>query len=402
VSEESDLRTSASEKRLRPLYLTAYFQGFVLWYAIDKLFMRAIGFNNETVAITTIIYILAMMTSSVPLGILADRWSRKGVLHIATMALIASSVVCGLSWSVWSYTAGYVLWAVFFGCYLGTYDSIVYDVLVEETGSADEFERYYGKVQAYNSAALVLGALTCAAIARFMSLRAEFWLSVPFSCCALASLRTFREPVLHRRQAAVRVTTQFAQVVRAISQGTDVRWIVLCLVCNSVAMRLVLEFNQLWFIALAMPVSWYGPAVALLYLGIGSGGLLARKLRPATIAVVGFLTLAASFGLMVHVPVVVVLAEPAVIVGIIALDVVVSRYLHDALPSAIRAGASSAAGIIGWGAFIPVALAFGAISRKLGMASASWLVTGALSVMVASLCVILYRRAGDSYPRGDR
>ncbi len=392
MSEATDLRISTPEKRLRPLYVTAYFQGFILWYAIDKLFMRTIGFNNETIAITTIVYIVAMMTTSVPLGILADRWSRKGVLHIATMALIASSIVCGLSWSVWSYTAGYALWGVFFGCYMGTYDSIVYDVLIEETGSADDFERYYGKVQAYNSAAFIIGALACAIIARLMSLRAEFYLSVPLSCCALASLRTFREPILHRRRAAVRITTQVAQITRAISQRTDVRWIVLCLVANSVAMRLIVEFNQLWFIALVLPVSWYGQAVALLYLGFGSGGLLARNLRPATIALVGVLTLGATFGLMVHVPGVVVIAEPTVIAGIISLDVVVSRYLHDALPSTIRVGASSAAGILGYGAFIPVALAFGVISRSFGMARASWLVTGSLLVMVVSLCVVLYRR----------
>ena len=54
----------------------------------------------------------------------------------------------------------------------GTYDSIIYDVVLEETGSPDSFEKHYGRVQMYDSTAFILGALVSAGVAHYASLRA--------------------------------------------------------------------------------------------------------------------------------------------------------------------------------------------------------------------------------------
>ncbi len=94
------------KKRLRPLYATGFIHSFVLWYSIEKLFMRSVGLNDYLITIATLVYIVVMMTANIPLGILADRWSRKGVLYIATCALIGSSLVCGLSHGLAMYAAG--------------------------------------------------------------------------------------------------------------------------------------------------------------------------------------------------------------------------------------------------------------------------------------------------------
>ena len=74
-------------KRLRPLYATGFIHGFALWYAVEKLFMKSIGFNDFLITIVTITYIVVMTAANLPLGVLADRWSRKGVLYLATCAL---------------------------------------------------------------------------------------------------------------------------------------------------------------------------------------------------------------------------------------------------------------------------------------------------------------------------
>jgi len=83
-------------KRLRSLYATAFIHSFVLWYSIEKLFMRSVGLNDYLITIATLVYIVVMMAANIPLGLLADRWSRKGVLYLATCALIGSSLVCRL------------------------------------------------------------------------------------------------------------------------------------------------------------------------------------------------------------------------------------------------------------------------------------------------------------------
>src|SRR5690349_4677523 len=175
-------------KRLRPLYLTGFIHSFVLWYSIEKLFMRSVGLNDYLITIATLVYIVVMMTANIPLGLLADRWSRKGVLYIATCALIGSSVVCGFSHGLVLYATGISVWGLFYAAYAGTYDSAVYDVVLEETGTAEAFERCYGRVQMCEATAFITSALLSAVVARYFSLRVEYFLTIPFTCCAFLTL----------------------------------------------------------------------------------------------------------------------------------------------------------------------------------------------------------------------
>jgi predicted MFS family arabinose efflux permease len=380
------------ETRLRPLYATGFIHGFALWYSIEKLFMRSIGLNDYLITIATLVYIVVMMIANIPLGILADRWSRKGVLYLATCALIAASLICGLSHGLAMYAAGISVWGIFYAAYAGTYDSVIYDVVLEETDSADSFERYYGRVQMYDSAAFILGALLSAGVARFASLRLEYFLTIPFTCCAFFTLRRFREPSLHRKAPESRLAGHLGQILRSATKA-KVALIVVALVANCLAMRLLFEFCQLWYLGLALPAVLYGPSFALLYSGAWSGGALADRLRDGrTVVLAAFGTLAIAAGLFIRIPVVVIVAQTAAIIGITVLNIALTRYLHDAMPSNIRAGASSVVSTIGYGVFIPAALGFGLTARAHGIFEASVFVVGALVVMCATLSVIVVKR----------
>jgi MFS family permease len=78
---------TALDKRLTPLYAAAFFHGFVLWYAIEKLFMHTIGFNDTGIGVMVAAYCAVILLAETPTGILADRWSRKGILVLASVML---------------------------------------------------------------------------------------------------------------------------------------------------------------------------------------------------------------------------------------------------------------------------------------------------------------------------
>src|SRR5579863_9196721 len=362
-------------KRLRPLYATSFIHSFVLWYSIEKLFMRSVGLDDYLITIATLVYIVVMMVANIPLGVLADRWSRKGVLYVATCALIGSSVVCGFSHGLALYATGISVWGLFYAGYAGTYDSAVYDVVVEETGSAGAFARCYGRVQMFEATAFITSALVSTVVARYASLRAEYFLTIPVTCCAFVTLHRFREPRLHRTVPRVHLAAHLGQVVRGTARGTaggKVGWIVAGLVANCVVMRLLIEFYQLWYLGLALPVIFYGPCCALMYCGAWSGGALATWLRDGrTVLLVACGTLVISAGLFVRVPGVVVGAQVATIFGVTVLNIALTRYLHDAMPSTVRAGAASVVSTIGYGVFVPTALAFGLYSRGHGIFAGS-------------------------------
>lgn len=372
-------------RRLRPLYVTAFIHGFVLWYSIEKLFMRSIGLNDYLITVATLVYIAVMTLANIPLGMLADRWSRKGVLYVATCALIASSLVCGLSHGLVAYAAGISAWGVYYAAYAGTYDSVIYDVLMEETGSADGFGRCYGRVQMFDSAAFIMSALLSAYVARYASLRVEYFLTVPFTCCAFLTLRRFREPSLHLRAPGGHLLAHLGQILRAATRA-EVGWIVVALVANCVTLRLLIEFCQLWYLGLALPAALYGPGCALLHSGAWGGSALAGRLRSGRVVLVAALaTCASATGLFARSPAMVIGAQVAVITGVTPLNIVLTRRLHEAMPSNIRAGASSVVSTIGYGVFVPATLGLGLVSRAHGIFEASVFVAGPLGVMCLSV-----------------
>ncbi len=394
----STLAARPIETRLRPLYATGFIHGFALWYAVEKLFMKSIGFNDFLITIATITYIVVMTTANIPLGVLADRWSRKGVLYLASCALITGTVICGLSHGFWMYVAGLSVWGLFYACYTGTYDSVIYDVVLEETGSADSYEHWFGRVQMYDSVAFITGALASALVAHFASLRAEFFLTIPVTCCAFLTLHRFREPSLHKAAERARLGAHLGQLWKAMTTSPGVAWIAACLVCNLLAMRLLFEFMQLWYLGLALPAALFGPSFALVYGGSWMGGKFADRLRgPAIIMTAGLLVLAASAGLFFRVAVVAVGAQVLAITGIIALQVVLSGYLHDAMPSSIRAGASSVVSTASMLAFLPVALGFGVVARDESIFRASWFVIAAIAGMAVALAVVVSPNLASRY-----
>ncbi|HEU4397547.1 MAG TPA: MFS transporter, partial [Actinomycetota bacterium] len=87
-------------RRLLPLYAATFLQNLALWVPIEKLFMTTIGFNPASIGVMAAVYAVVVPVLEVPSGVLADRWSRRGVLMLASIAAILSVLIGGLSQSV--------------------------------------------------------------------------------------------------------------------------------------------------------------------------------------------------------------------------------------------------------------------------------------------------------------
>src|SRR5215213_11707449 len=144
-------RSSDLHRRLLPLYAAAGLQGFMLWIPVEKLFMNEIGFDAAAVGLMAAAYAAIVPLVELPSGLLADRWSRRGVLIIADLALFASVLVGGLSQDVPTYIAGAMVLGIYFAMYSGTLDSMVYDTVLAETGDSERFERMIGRARAVES-----------------------------------------------------------------------------------------------------------------------------------------------------------------------------------------------------------------------------------------------------------
>jgi MFS family permease len=388
--------TDTLGRRLVPLYAAVFLQNLALWVPIEKLFMTTIGFNAASVGVMAAVYAVVVPVLEVPSGILADRWSRRGVLILASIAGALSVLVGGISQNVAVYMISAAFLGVFFALQSGTLESVVYDTVLDATGASEAFERTIGRLRLVESVALVASALAGGAIAQIASLRATYFLTAPLLLASTVVLQWFREPRLHKAEERQPLRRQVATTYRTILARGQLRAVVALTVVGSVLMQGMLEFGPLWLVALLVPAFLYGPHWAGLTAALGLGGLLgahawitrrwaAWLVAAAIVACCVVLAVSRRALLVVGVQVLLTLL-------VVAVSIPVTRRLHDAVPSAIRAGVASGVGTLTWLVFVPFALGFGVVSERAGVDQAGWLLA-AIGVVAGLLMAVVLPRA---------
>jgi MFS family permease len=384
--------TASIRRRLLPLHVAVALQGFMLWVPVEKLFMNEIGFDAATVGIMAAAYAALVPLVEIPSGVLADRWSRRGVLVVASSSLMLTALVGGLSHSVPLYIVSALILAVYFAMYSGTMEAVVYDAVLEETGDSDGFERWIGRVRFVESATLVTSSLAGGVLAGLATPRLTYFLTVPFALASIAALLRFEEPQLHKTEQTPSLRSHIAVTYRTIARRRDLLPAIVLTVLTALMLQVIFEFGPLWLLASGTGAGLYGPFWAGLVSALGLGGLLAGRVRldrPVTLtATIAVLTLATWALTMTRNLVVVTTAQVAVAVVVVMVSIYVSRVLHDAVPSSVRSGVVSGVGALSWITFLPVSLVFGQVSKHHGVDMAAWMIT-ALALVASAVLVKL-------------
>lgn len=352
-------------RRLLPLYVASFAQGLVLWYAIEKVFMDSIGFDASQITVVVIIGSVVGLLLEFPSGIMADRWSRKGVLGLSYAALAVVSLLFGLADNVLEYTLASVVFAVYVALQSGVNDSIVYDTLLEETGSRKRYEKYYSYVAMFASAGLVIGSLLGGLVGDLIGLEAAYFLSVPGAVAAVISLVFLKEPTLHKKTVAGKLSEHVRETMKLVTQPGMFRLLLAAILSFGILHMVLFSIDQLWPLALALPVLWYGPLNAALLLGYGIGAPLAAKIsgnKVRTYVVAALAVLFMALLTVANMPIIAV-AQTGGIIALTALLIVLYGKMHDNLPSRLRSGSSSAVSTLRTLAYLPFVYVFGIVTE---------------------------------------
>ncbi|HEX3332872.1 MAG TPA: MFS transporter, partial [Acidimicrobiales bacterium] len=320
---------------------------------------------------------------------------------LATLALAASSLVGGLSTSPAMYVGSAALLGVFFALNSGTADSIVYDTVIEVTGSADAYEKWIGRIHVVEASALVVSALLGGLLAALSSARITYLVTVPLVATAILAFRRSREPQLHRTAERVRFREQATATVRVLTADRALRPVIALTALSAVVATVIFEFGPLWLVSLHARASLYGPYWALLVSTGGLGGWLASRARldrpGAAIGLGATLVLAAVVPALSDSLTLVISAQIVVALAAAMIGVRASRLLHDAVGSHLRAGVSSGAGTLSWLTFLPVSVLFGRLSSGYGIQTAALLLV-VLAVATAVLMAQTTLRSRRTVP----
>ncbi|HEU0286339.1 MAG TPA: MFS transporter [Nocardioidaceae bacterium] len=380
--------SAALHQRLLPLYFATFLQGVWLWVPVEKLFMNQIGFDAAAVGLMAAVYAAVPPLAEVPSGVLADRWSRRGVLVVASFAAMVSVLVGGLSTSVPMYFVSALFLGVYFAMRSGTVEAVVYDTVIEMSGNSEQYEKKVGRVRMIESAALVSSALAGGLLAEATSARLMYFLTIPFTALSIVALLRFREPRLHEADEQTSLRRHLRVTYQTLTRRGQLRAVIALAVLTSLVMTTIFEFGPLWLLALGAAAAFYGPHWAGLMSTFGLGGMLAGRLRfdrGTTVAPVSAVVVFASLVLTTSRSILVVtLAQIVLVLLMMAASIHITRLMHDAVPSAIRAGVASGVGAVSWIVFLPFAVGFGFVSQTYGVEAAGWMVV-AVSVLVSGL-----------------
>jgi len=229
-------------RRLAPLIGAAFVGGVALWVPVEKLFLAELGFTPQAVGVMAAAYAGVVPLLEIPSGILADRWSRRGVLLVGNLGMFASVLVGALSVNVASYVVAALLLGVYFAMQSGTFDAIVYDTVLEEDGNSERFESILGRVRMLESAALVVGALGGGALAAVTGPRITYVATLPFVAVSTMLVLAFREPRLHEAGESRSLRQHLAVTVGVLRHERRLLPIAALLVLTSILTQGIFEF----------------------------------------------------------------------------------------------------------------------------------------------------------------
>jgi MFS family permease len=317
---------------------------------------------------------------------------------LGCVALAASSLLGGLSQNVIAYILAAMILGVYFAFSSGTVDSVVYDTVVEHTGSNELYETWSGRTRAVESAAVALSALAGGVLAQYTSTRLTYFATVPLVGLAVIGFLRFEEPRLHQAAERVSLRRHVALTFRTMITSRVVLCVLLLVAAGGLLSQAVFEFGPLWLVEVEAPAVVYGPYWAVLVSTLGVAGLLIGKLdldRRLLLAVLIILSLVTALLLTWTRSLPLLISAQVVLALVLAIiSIHASRLLHDAVPSSVRAGVSSGGGTLTWTLFLPFSLLFGWVAAENGINWSGFMLAGAAVVLAVLLVISVHASRG--------
>jgi predicted MFS family arabinose efflux permease len=119
----------------------------VPYYPLYALLFLDTGLSGAQVSLLFAVWSVTGLLTEVPAGVLADRWSRRGVVVLAGVLQAAAFVVWTAAPAPWTFAVGFAVWGVSGALVSGAAEALVYEGLAA-AGAADAFTRVHGRMTA--------------------------------------------------------------------------------------------------------------------------------------------------------------------------------------------------------------------------------------------------------------
>lgn len=385
--------------RIHKIYLSNFLTGLVFWYGIEKLFMGSIGIDAVGVGIATAVLISFNLIFDIPSGILADRWSRKGMLIVSAIALALCSVVSGVSNGLWPYILGDILYGLYAVATSGTYQALTYDILHEER-RADQYSKISGRAYALFLVGAGVANIASGFIAQATSMRTAFFITVASCVVNIAVISTIKEPTFHKTEAKARVIAQLGQITKTLAQVGLLRALAIIMGALAVVELFKSEFGQLYMLRYVNDLELMGLLWAAYAFTWALGSMIAHRFHDrltllvlaSTVPFVAMVFIDNAFSL--------VLFMVQAVASAALINQIETRVQH-ATPSSVRASILSVLSALGRAAAVPASFLLGWLFKDFGALAAVQFIAGVCVAVLLFWFLSSSRRLSKHSARGS-
>lgn len=263
---------------IRKIYLSNFLTGLVFWYGIEKLFMGSIGISAIGIGAATAVFLVFNLIFDIPAGIVADKWSRKGILAISAAALAVCSLLLGSSHGLLMYAVGEIFYGIYIVSTSGTYNAITYDIL-HEAGQADQFSKIAGRAYALFLAGAGVANIASGFVAHHYGFRSTYFITIVPCILNVLLILSTREPQFHKLKKKEKVLHQLGSVMSALGRIQIVRVLTVVLTALSITELFKSEFGQLYMLRYFSSPQAIGLLWAAYAFTWSLGSLIAHRFR---------------------------------------------------------------------------------------------------------------------------
>jgi MFS family permease len=352
------------------LYAVRFFCNLIPAYVIERLFWEMRGMTVEMVVFTEIIFAVTVVILEVPTGIISDKWSRKNMIVLSCILECCMFLILIFSTEFWHFAVAIFLAGIARSANSGSENALLYDSLLQ-SGNEHEFEKYLGRLNVVDSAAIIIAALCGSFLANQYSFELNYWISV-FSMlfAVLVSLSLLEPRIKSETDKHIELSVYVKESLSFFKKNPGVRIVVLAGMVLGAALGFVDEFWQLYLDRLDIQVIYFGLFSSVIMIVRIPGNLMAylilKRFRYRTILL--WLTIVFTLGFL-YIALVKGYSSLAAIILICfvsgLIEPITTGYLHHRIDSSFRATMDSFQSLGLNAVLIVTGLGFGYFSSQL-------------------------------------
>jgi len=182
------------EGNIRKFYAFSFFSGLSFAEVVFYLFLLSNGLNYFQIMLLEAWFTLIILIMLIPLGILADFWSRKNILLIGALGAFIGSIIYAMSSSFVFFLIAETFWAISIAIMTGTRTSFIYESL-KCSNLQDKSKKIFSHSTFYFMLGSVIASLVGSFVASTYSLRATLYLMVISQVMKFLIVLTLEEPI---------------------------------------------------------------------------------------------------------------------------------------------------------------------------------------------------------------